>query len=145
VIAESLAPFVRPVVVARPTDSVGSAARQLRDERVGSVVVVRATRVVGILTDRDVTLRVVAAGLDPERTPVQDVMTGDPLTLGASDTLHAAVRIMQQHGIRRVPIVDEGGQLLGIITADDLLSQLGGLLAAIGGVVADPADSDDSR
>jgi CBS domain-containing protein len=145
VIAESLARFVRPVVIARPTDSVGSAARQLREARVGSVVVVRAERVVGILTDRDIALRVVAEGLDAERTRVEEIMTRDPLVVGASDTLSAAVRIMQEHGVRRLPIVDETGHLLGILTADDLVAELGALLAAIGGVVDDPADSDDSR
>ncbi len=144
-ISESLAPFVRRVVVAQPEDTAVSAARQLRDARVGCLVVVRGRHVVGILTDRDVALRVVADGLDPRRTTVEEVMTRDPFLIEGSDTLQSAVRLMQKHGVRRLPIVDERKSPLGIVTADDLVTSLGAQIAALGEAVAEPADSDDSR
>jgi len=144
-ISESLAPFARRVVVAQPGDTAVSAARKLRDSRVGCVVVARARHVIGILTDRDIALRVVADGLDPQRTAVEAIMTRDPFLIDASDTVPSAVRLMQKHGIRRLPIVDGDRSALGIITADDLLAHLGGQIAALGEAVADPADSDDSR
>ena len=143
--SESLAPFVRRVVVAEPGDTVASAARKLRDGRVGCVVVARAGHAIGILTDRDIALRAVAGGLDPELATVQTVMTADPFLLEASDSLESAVHLMQKHGIRRLPIVDDQRMLLGIVTADDIVAHLGDQMASVGGALAEPADSDDSR
>jgi CBS domain-containing protein len=144
-ISESLAPFARRVVVAQAADTVASAARKLRDARVGCVVVVRAGRVAGLLTDRDIALRVVADGLDAQSTTVEEIMTRDPFLLDASDTVQSAVNLMQEHGVRRLPIMDPRAGVLGIITADDLVASLSRQLAAVGEAVADPADTNDSR
>jgi CBS domain-containing protein len=144
-ISESLAPFARRVVVAQPADTVASAARKLRDARVGCVVVVRAGRVTGLLTDRDIALRVVADALDAQSTTVEEIMTTDPFLLDASDTVQSAVNLMQKHGVRRLPIVEPRAGVLGIITADDLVASLSRQLAAVGQAVEDPADTNDSR
>jgi CBS domain-containing protein len=144
-ISESLSPFARRVILAGAADTVVSAARKLRDARVGCIVVVGSGQVIGILTDRDIALRVVAEGLDAEHTSVEQIMTRDPVLLDASATLESAVSLMQKHGIRRLPIVNDSKLLLGILTADDLVAQLGRQLAAMAGMIAEPSDSDDSR
>jgi CBS domain-containing protein len=144
-IGETLASYLRPVVVASLGESVASAARRLRDQRVGCVIVTRGDRPIGILTDRDLAMRVVAEARDPSTTRVDEILTYDPLTLRDTDTIEAATRCMREHGIRRLPIVDADGLVRGIVTADDLVVQLGRQLAALGEAIADPADTDDSR
>ncbi len=145
VVVTRLSAFLRPVVIATLGESVTSAARRLRDHHVGCLVVTREGRPVGILTDRDIAVRVVAEGRDPTTTPIDDVLTFDPLTLRESDTIDAAARCMQEHGVRRLPIVDDDGTVAGIVTADDLLVQLGRQLHAVGEAIAEPSDSGDSR
>ncbi len=137
--------YVRPVVVAALGDSVASAARRLRDDRVGCLVVTRAGRPVGILTDRDLALRIVAEGRNPDATRIDDVLTFDPITLLVSDTVDSAARCMKEHGVRRLPIVDEHGAVVGIVTADDLLMDLARQLGAVGDAIAEPSDAGDSR
>jgi CBS domain-containing protein len=144
-ISDSLAPFIRPIVTTDPSASSVSAAQKLRQARVGCVVVTRGERIVGILTDRDLALRVVAEGRDATATTVEDVMTADPYVLSSTDTVQAAVRVMQGHGVRRIPIVDEQRAPIGIVTADGLLGELGALIAAVGRAVSEPSDSDESR
>jgi CBS domain-containing protein len=145
IVVTRLAAFLRPVVIATLGESVTAAARRLRDHHVGCLVITREGRPVGILTDRDLVMRVLAEGLDPATTRIDDVLTYDPLTLRETDTVDAAARCMQEHGIRRLPIVDETGAVAGIVTADDLLVQLGRQLNAVGEAIAEPADAEDSR
>jgi CBS domain-containing protein len=141
----TLASYVRPVVVARLGESAAAVARRLRDHGVGCLVVTRDGRPVGIVTDRDVALRVVAEGRDAEVTRVDDIVTFDPIVLKESDTVDAATRCMRQHGVRRLPIIDQAGRVCGIVTADDLLVGLCRQLACVGGAIADESDSEDSR
>jgi CBS domain-containing protein len=142
---ETLGGYLRPVVLAALGESVASAAKRLRDERVGCLVVTRGGHPIGILTDRDLAVRVVAEGRDPSTTRVDDVLTYDPLTLRDSDTVDSAARCMREHGIRRLPIVDAEGAVRGIVTADDLVVQLGRQLAALSDAIAEPSDAADSR
>lgn len=142
---ETLAAYLHPVAVASLGDSVASAARVMRDQRVGCLVVTRLSRPIGILTDRDLALRVVAEGRDGQTTCVGDVLTYDPLTLRDDDLVESAVRCMQEHGIRRLPIVDGEGRLRGIVTADDLVVQLGRRLSALGDAISESSDAEDSR
>jgi CBS domain-containing protein len=145
VVVTRLAAYLRPVVIATLGESVLAAARRLRDHHVGSIVVTREGRPIGILTDRDLVIRVVAEGLDPATTRIDDVLTYDPVTLRESDTIDAAALCMREHGIRRLPIVDDAGKVAGIVTADDLLVQLGRQLSALGEAIAEPTDSTDSK
>jgi signal-transduction protein with cAMP-binding, CBS, and nucleotidyltransferase domain len=87
---------------------------------VGAVIVHDGKRVVGIVTDRDLALRVMSAALPPERTTLQDVMTPNPITLPISASEAQAVMLMRAHHVRRIPIVD-GARVAGIVTLDDLL------------------------
>lgn len=106
-----------------PSDSVAMAAQIMKREDVGPVPVVsdyNSRRLVGILTDRDLALSVVADGRDPHNTRVDEVMTRNPVTCREDDNTSDAIRLMSEHQVRRVPIVDEVGSLTGIIAQADL-------------------------
>ncbi|MBL0194618.1 MAG: CBS domain-containing protein [Myxococcales bacterium] len=141
----SIARFRRTVVTAEETDSIIGVARRMRDEKIGCVVVIREGLPVGILTDRDVALRVVAEGREPAKTRVSDVLTYGPATVSETDELETAVLRMRERGVRRLPIVDKEGRVTGIVTADDVMVLLGRELGAIGEVIEDGANADESR
>lgn len=107
------------VVTVSRAISIADAATRLRDENVGSVVVVEADRPVGILTDRDIAIRIVADGLDPDQMTAGDTMTEDPTTVDADVGVMELCERMAEAGVRRMPVVD-GDELAGIITLDDL-------------------------
>lgn len=112
----------RPPVTLPVNQSVQQAATEMNEKHVGSVIVVGPEgRPVGILTDRDVTCRVVAAGLNPKDTPVQKVMSTADGHLPVSALIDEASYKMRQLGVRRLPIVDAAGKAIGIVTLDDLM------------------------
>lgn len=114
------------VVVAYKEMSVAEAARLMRERHVGCLVVVEDTNegkaVVGLLTDRDIVLSVVACDLQAQTMTVGDVMTTDLLTVRGDDALADVLHSMRQGGVRRVPVVSARGILQGIITLDDVLA-----------------------
>ncbi len=104
------------------SDSIQEAARQMRDKNIGSVVVVDAQQhPVGILTDRDIVVQVIAEGIDQSSRTVADMMSRDLLILRTSNSLQEALRGMEEKCVRRAPVVDEQGALYGLIALDDLL------------------------
>lgn len=111
------------VVTARPDDLVDNVAGKLNDVNVGSVVVVDDDRPVGIVTDRDISVRLDANWTNTRNVTVEEVMSTDLVTLEPETTVIEACRTMAEHSIRRVPIVDDD-ELLGIVTQDDLLVML---------------------
>ena len=131
----------RSVVVAAKTEMLVDAAQRMRTSHVGAVVIVelRAGRQVpvGIVTDRDIVVSVVAG--DPDHLNfmlLSDMMTCDLVTARADDSVDSAIRLMQQHGIRRLPIVDAEGGLVGILTLDDVLKYLVGEQSLLVGLMA---------
>ena len=108
-----------------PSDTVVAATRSMRDEDVGSVPVVdEQQRLLGIITDRDVALRVVAEGYDPGDTTVQEVMTRHPVTCRPDDDMRRALDLMALHQVRRIPVVGDGQRLLGIIAQADIATRM---------------------
>ena len=108
------------------TDSVQQCAEMMRTHDVGSMPVVEdegTRRLVGIITDRDVTTKVVAPGLDPRNTRVADVMTREPKVARPDEELDQAMESMKDHQIRRLPVVDEQNRLVGIIAQADVATQ----------------------
>lgn len=101
--------------------SVRAAADLMHSRGVGDVVVVEDSKPVGMLTDRDIVLRVTAKGLDPHKVSVQEIMTAPVITMSEEEELSNAIGLMRSHGIRRLPIVDKDGRLRSILTMDDLL------------------------
>lgn len=110
-----------PAPVTLPaTAPLRAAAEAMRDSRIGAVLVVdQADRLIGIVTDRDVVVRGVAAGADPETTAIADVATPTPLTVELDDDPEDAVALMRENGIRRVPVVN-GPDAVGIVSLGDL-------------------------
>jgi len=109
----------RQLVAAAPNTSVLSAARLMADAHVGSVLVLDGERLVGIFTERDLLVRVVAAGLATEETMLSAVMTPDPLAIDRAQPLFDAIRLMDENGFRHLPVVD-GGRVVGVIAQRDL-------------------------
>lgn len=110
-----------------PTDTVATAAQLMKSKDVGPVPVVNDSserRVVGIVTDRDLTVKVLAEGLDPNATTVDEVMTRYPICCREDEDLDAALRLMSMNQIRRIPVVDRNFRLTGIISQADVAREL---------------------
>jgi CBS domain-containing protein len=108
---------------------------RLEEANIGSVVIEEEMVPVGIVTDRDLALRVVARGDDPKATTAADVMTPDPVTITVDKGLLDVTGLMRDHAVRRVPVVDEHDKLVGIITLDDVMSLLTRELDDLGDVI----------
>lgn len=129
----------RQVVFARRDESVAAAAKLMREGHVGCLVVTdedKGKRVpVGMLTDRDITVAVVAPGLDAETMLVGDVMSGELLSVQEDAGIAETVELMRVRGIRRLPVTSDDGSLVGLIAADDILSLLAEEIAGIAGMI----------
>ena len=99
---------------------VAYAAKMMRDEDVGLAPVVEGDRLVGTLTDRDIAIRVVAEGRDPESTSVREVASTDLVTIDPEQNLDEALRLMADHQVRRLPVVEEDGRLVGVVAQADV-------------------------
>lgn len=107
--AELVKDVMTPGVVAvRPDASLVEAARLMREQDIGDVVVADGQHVVGLLTDRDITVRAVADGVDPQTVSAQAVCTPNPLTVSPGDPVTQAVALMRARAVRRLPVVEDG-------------------------------------
>ena len=111
----------RSVVTISPDQSVAEACRLLQEKNVGCVVATDGDQVRGILTDRDIALKVAGEKRDAQRTTVREVMRANPICISVNKSLHDLTAVMHAHHVRRVPIVDAGDKVVGIVTLDDLL------------------------
>lgn len=130
----------RIVTFVYPSMAVNEAARLMREHHVGSLVVVeelsRDSRVVvGMLTDRDIALGVVAADRDPHGMRVGDVMSKDVLTAREEDSVLDLLAAMRRKGVRRIPVVGPRGTLIGIVALDDVLEIVAQEMQAVAGAV----------
>jgi CBS domain-containing protein len=100
--------------------SVAYAAKMMRDEDVGIAPILEGDRLVGVLTDRDVAVRVVAEGRDADQVKVSEVASGDLVTLDPDQDLDEALRLMARHQVRRLPVVEEDGRLVGVVAQADV-------------------------
>jgi CBS domain-containing protein len=120
---------IRKVIHVRADESVRQAANTMRRRHVGSLVVVEQREAqlvpVGMITDRDIVIQVVAAGIDSEKTTVGDVMSRQVETCTENEYLFDAIQIMRQRGVRRLPVLDSQGGLIGVITVDDIYGAVG--------------------
>ncbi|KAA5539738.1 CBS domain-containing protein [Roseiconus nitratireducens] len=115
----------REVDLAETGESVQDAANRMGERRVGSLVVIDDDRSpVGIVTDRDIAIRVAGRGLDPAMTEVAAIMTELPESVREDTPIETAIRIMRSGPYRRLPVVDDQEHLLGLITLDDVLDLL---------------------
>ena len=131
----------REVVFTTRDATVATAAKLMRHHHVGSLVVVEQLNggkrlPIGIVTDRDIVVELTAMGLDPSAITVGDIMAGPLITARENEGLLEAMEIMRYKGVRRLPIVGTDGQLVGIVTIDDLLEVLAEQLTELAKVVA---------
>ena len=116
--------FKKDVATVGTDESIRKVAHVMRDRNVGEVVVVNAKqKPLGIVTDRDVALAVAVDEKDPD-TPVKDVISSELITIGDDEGIFNATQYIMGYQVRRLPIVDSEGKLVGIITMDDLLGLL---------------------
>ena len=104
----------------KPTSSLRATARTLSNLNVGALPVVDDGKLVGIITDRDVSVHAIAIGREPQSTDVQIVMTKEVFTCNENQKLTEAAEIMEQHNIRRLAVVNDENNVVGILTVDDL-------------------------
>jgi CBS domain-containing protein len=119
----------RLVFTIRRSDEVTRAAQLMREKHVGYLVVVELdplARPVGVLTDRDIVVGVVAREVDPKALRVGDIMTVNIITARESDSVEAALQKMREFGVRRLPIINDRGELVGILAMDDVLKVIAG-------------------
>ncbi|HUQ16334.1 MAG TPA: CBS domain-containing protein [Candidatus Saccharimonadales bacterium] len=102
-----------------PSATCGEAATLMKQEDCGSIPIVDGGRLVGIVTDRDIVIRAVAAGKDPKTTPVSAVMSADPVTVSPDSDTEEVSRLMAERQIRRIPVVHQG-RLAGIVVIGQL-------------------------
>lgn len=110
-----------------PDESLQEAARRMRALSVGALPVCERDRVVGMLTDRDIVIRGVSEGVDPAKATVRGSMTPQAVYCFEEQPVHEAARLMEEHSIRRIIVLDANKRLVGLLSADDLAMTAGGL------------------
>jgi CBS domain-containing protein len=127
----------RVVVTVSPEATVHEAAHRMRSRKVGALVVTGETgKPVGILTDRDIVVRVVALGKDPAKVQVGSIIRRNPTVIREEQGILDATKILSRRGVRRLPVVDAKGKLAGIVALDDLLMLLGSEMSHIASALA---------
>src|ERR1041385_1292601 len=114
--------MTRDPETAEPGTFIADVARMMRDLDVGIVPVVRDSELLGVITDRDITIRVTAAGLSPFEVAVQDFISPNPVSVSPDDDIEKARDLMSEHQIRRL-LVTEGNKLVGIVSLGDLATK----------------------
>jgi len=126
----------RNVKTVRPEDTVKLAAQIMNENRLGALVVVSGSgEVVGILTERDILVNVVATGKSADNVSVKDVMTPNIITISPDKTLEEAANIMTENKIKKLPVV-ENGSLVGMVTATDLIAYEKNLIEKVAALLA---------
>lgn len=126
----SVAEFCKAeVAVVEKNSSIAEAARKMRESHVGDVVVCErqngVAKPIGILTDRDIVVGLIALDIPTDSVRVEDVMTPALVTVTRAMGVNETIRLMETYGVRRLPVVDDDGALIGIVSSGDLLELLG--------------------
>jgi len=116
---------VRKVVTAGPEDTVHTAAQRMAQHEVGALVITEGRKPVGIVTDRDLVMRVLVQGDNPQMVALRTVMTNNLVCVSEHAALEEAVSRLRTYHLRRLVVVNEAGELVGVFTLDDLLKLMG--------------------
>jgi CBS domain-containing protein len=119
--------MTKDLVYCLPDETVANVAQLMKKEDIGPVLIVdneENKTLVGIVTDRDLALKVVGEGRDPKNTRVEDVMTVKVVTSRAGDSVENAMKAMAQYQLRRIPVVDDRNRLVGIISQADVATRV---------------------
>ena len=114
--------IMRPVRTIEKGDTVKQAAKIMAENRIGSLVVISGKKIIGIMTERDILIKITAQGKSSDRVSVGEIMTSRVLTIWPDASLDDAVYLMIEHKIKKLPVVDETGELVGIVTATDVIA-----------------------
>lgn len=124
--------LIHAVVTLGPEATCADAARLMRDQNIGSIVVAREGEPLGIITDRDLALRVVADAQDANSLHLEEVMSPHPIFVSDRRSLEDVLKTMRDLGVRRLPVVDDRSRLEGIVTMDDILTHLARQIGQLG-------------
>ena len=127
----------KPVVRISPETSITEACQLMEQNNIGCLIAEREGKLCGIVTDRDIALRVTGAKRDPDKTKVQEIMTPDPIRVSVDKDLHHLTALMHAYHVRRVPIVNGFDTTLGLVTMDDLIAELGSDISEIGKAISE--------
>lgn len=123
----------RSAVTALADTTLAEVARLMRKQHVGCVVIVEegAGKAIGVVTDRDIVLEVVAQGLDPFTITAGEIMTPSPVVAKREDDVWWSLKVMRDRGIRRLPVVDGDQHVIGVVALDDMLAHVGNTMGDI--------------
>jgi CBS domain-containing protein len=127
----------KPVIRISPETSITEACQLMEQNNIGCLIAEQEGKLCGIITDRDIALRVTGSKRDPDKTKVQDIMTPDPIRVSVDKDLHHLTALMHAYHVRRVPIVNGFDTTLGLVTLDDLIAQLGSDISEIGKAISE--------
>jgi CBS domain-containing protein len=130
--------MTEPPVTAASSETIAQAARKMRDAGIGDVIVLEGSQVCGIVTDRDLVIRGIAEGRQPDETPIADVCSRELTTVTPDDTIDHAVSLMRDRAIRRLPVVEDG-RPVGVVSLGDLAVERDPK-SALGQISAAPAN-----
>lgn len=108
------------VVFVKPSTDLLTVARLLRDQGIGSVPVCNGIKLQGMVTDRDIITKVIAEGRDPASTKAEEIVEGTPIWISADADISEAERLMSEHQIRRLPVIDAAKRMVGIVALADI-------------------------
>jgi CBS domain-containing protein len=140
----------RNVVTVRETDELTRAAQLMREKHIGYLVVAKPSLTdatltpVGVITDRDIVVAVVAREADPRSLKVGDVMTRQPAVADEGSSVATGLQLMRQIGVRRLPVIGRGGMLVGVLSLDDVLDAIAGELTDIAGSIRHEIKMEDA-
>lgn len=134
----------KPLIRVTPDTAIPEACQLMEQNRVGCLVVEEAGKLRGIVTDRDIALRVIGTRKDPDKTTVNEVMTPDPIRISADKEIHHLTSLMRAYHVRRVPIVNGFDTTVGLVSLDDLIALFGSEMSAIGSAVAEEFPEGDA-
>ena len=127
----------KPLIKVAPETNITEACHLMEQNNIGCLVAEKDGKLCGIVTDRDIALRVAGAKRDPDKTTVKDIMTPDPIRISADKNLQQLTAMMHAYHVRRVSIVNGFDTALGIVTLDDLIAQLGDEMSEIGKAISE--------
>lgn len=120
-----------PAHVISPDANVAEAAKMMREENIGCVVVARHEKPEGLVTDRDLAVRVVAEGRNPSGVAIGEIMSPCPVFVFGGRDLGYAIQVMREQAVRRLPVVDGTNKIIGVISLDDIVRRLSAELSAV--------------
>ena len=122
----SLKPLMSKIITSLPARATAlDASKFMTDMNVGSVIVVEGSKPIGIVTDRDIMTKVIIEGKNPQKVMIRDIMTSPVITVSVEKSIFDVTKLMKKYKVRRFPVVDAEGKIVGVVTLSDILVFIG--------------------